>query len=127
MGRILIVDDCLEQCIPLLRLMHQTGHAAACVSTGETALGMVRLTKPDLVLLDAMMPDMDGTQVLREIRSDPLTADLPVIMYTSLSDTAFHDHLRSLGASDCWVKATLGFDEMEERFTRLLPVEAMIH
>ncbi len=118
MGKILIVDDHLDQCIPLLRLMHLTGHSAACVSDGATALGMVRISKPDLVLLDAMMPDMDGTQILREIRSDPLTAHLPVIMFTSITDAQFHDHVMSLGATDLWVKASFDFDEMERRFRR---------
>jgi CheY-like chemotaxis protein len=123
MGRILIVDDNLDQCIPLLRLLHHSGHATACVCTGETALGMVRLSRPDLVLLDAMMPDMDGTQVLREIRRDPATCDLPVIMVTSLAtDEEFRRHVTELGANDCWPKATLGYDEMEARFTRFMPL-----
>jgi two-component system, cell cycle response regulator len=126
MGRILIVDDHLDQCIPLLRLLHHTGHAAACVSDGETALGMVRLSKPDLVLLDAMMPDMDGTQVLREIRRDPRTARLPVIVFTSVDDAAFRTHVMGLGASDCWTKAGIDFDEMRRRFERHMPARTTV-
>jgi two-component system cell cycle response regulator len=126
MGRILIVDDHLDQCIPLLRLLHHTGHAAACVSDGQMALGMVRVSKPDLVLLDAMMPDMDGTQVLREIRRDPLTCDLPVIMFTSVADESFRSHLMDLGASDCWPKAGIGFDEMRRRFERHMPARTTV-
>lgn len=116
MGRILIVDDHLDQCIPLLRLMHRTGHSAACVSDGQTALGMVRLSRPDLVLLDAMMPDMDGTQVLREIRREPRTADLPVIMFTAIADRGYRDHVMRLGATDLWIKCQFDFDMMRERF-----------
>jgi CheY-like chemotaxis protein len=125
MGRILIVDDHLDQCIPLLRLMHKTGHSAACVSDGQTALGMVRLSKPDLVLLDAMMPDMDGTQVLREIRRDPMTAELPVIMFTSIVDHGYREHVMGLGATDFWVKASIDFNEMERRLLCHVPRKRM--
>jgi two-component system cell cycle response regulator len=123
-GTILIVDDHLDQAIPLLRLLRRGGHAAACVSDGASALGMLDApdgaARPSLVLLDAMMPDMDGTEVLRRIRSDPRTASTPVVMYTAISDPSFRDHVMGLGANDYWVKCHVDFDVMQRRMGELL-------
>jgi CheY-like chemotaxis protein len=138
MSSILIVDDHLEQCIPLLRLLRRDGHAAACVNDGQTALGMLDAPddqRPDLVLLDAMMPDMDGTEVLRQIRRDPRTAGTPVIMYTAISDPTYRAHVMELGASDYWVKSMVDFEHMQTRLGELLEphrapkidAEAMVH
>jgi CheY-like chemotaxis protein len=128
MGTILIVDDHLDQAIPLLRLLRRSGHAAACVSDGASALGMLAgpddATRPNLVLLDVMMPDMDGTEVLRRIRSDPRIASTPVVMHTAISDPTFRDHVMGLGANDYWVKCSLDFDEMQRRMGELLDASA---
>ena len=129
MGTILIVDDHLDQAIPLLRLLRRTGHAAACVSDGASAIGMLDgpddATRPSLVLLDAMMPDMDGTEVLRRIRSDPRTASTPVVMHTAISDPTFRAHVMGLGANDYWVKCRVDFDEMQRRMTELMDEHAV--
>jgi two-component system, cell cycle response regulator len=65
-------------------------------SSGEAALHIAAAEPPDVILLDVMMPRMDGFEVCRRLKSDPRTADIPVVMVTALSDTA--DRLTSLAA-----------------------------
>lgn len=125
MGNILIVDDHLEQCRPLVRLLQMNGHGVACADGGGAALAQLAAgALPDLVVCDVMMPDMDGADVLRRIRSEPRMQHLPVVMYTAVGDGAYLDHLRSLGADDVWVKARTNLDEMMRGIARRLSPNA---
>src|SRR5687767_705242 len=110
MGLILIVDDQIDACRPLALLMRHLGHSGVCVTSGEEALGYLKQTVPDLMVLDVMMPGMDGMEVLRHVRSDPATRDLPVVMFSAVSDPAFQEHARAKGANDYWVKASMPFE-----------------
>ncbi len=87
-GRILIVDD-----VATNRIVMKVKLASACygvlqAGSGAEAIEIARREKPDLVLLDVMMPDMDGVDVCKALKSDPETADIPVVMVTALSDSA---------------------------------------
>ncbi len=85
-GRILIVDD-----VATNRIVMKVKLAAACYSVeqaenGLEALRVARETKPDLILLDIMMPDMSGVDVCRALKADPATSGIPVVLITALSD-----------------------------------------
>jgi CheY-like chemotaxis protein len=135
MGRVLIVDDQLDQCIPLLRLLQRSGHDAACVQDGPSALEMLDACStpqnlPDLVLLDVMMPGMDGAEVLRHIRDDPKTAGVPVVMYSAVSDPNYQSHLIEEGANEFWEKTNFDFNRMRLQFAKYLdaaPVVACVN
>ncbi len=81
--KILVVDD--EP--PIVRLMEfilaRQGHEMLVAVNGQEALDKVRTHQPDLVLLDIMMPRIDGYEVARALRADPATADLPIIMLSA--------------------------------------------
>ncbi len=81
--KILVVDD--EP--PIVRLMEfilaRQGHEMLVAVNGQEALDKVRTHQPDLVLLDIMMPRIDGYEVARTLRADPATADLPIIMLSA--------------------------------------------
>lgn len=81
--KILVVDD--EP--PIVRLMEfilaRQGHQMLVAVNGEEALEKVRTQNPDLVLLDIMMPRIDGYEVARTLRADPATQDLPIIMLSA--------------------------------------------
>jgi len=97
---ILVVDDNPENLTVIGELL-QPGHAVRAANGGERALRLARQRPlPDLVLLDVMMPDMDGYEVLARLRADPLTADLPVIFLTALNSLADEEHGLALGAVD---------------------------
>lgn len=85
---ILVVDDQPRGQAALASLLEFEGYRLAFAATGPEALNQMRLLAPDLVLLDVMMPEMDGFEVCRRIRSDPALALIPVIMVTALDDQA---------------------------------------
>jgi len=120
MALILIVDDQVEACRPLALLFKHLGHQGVCVNCGEDALSYVRGRRPDLMILDVMMPGMDGMEVLRQLRADPQMHGLPVVMFSAVSDPTFQEHAREKGADDYWVKAAMPFDKIKARVEALL-------
>jgi CheY-like chemotaxis protein len=66
--------------------LHKAGYEVICAEDGETALQMSRSQKPDLILLDMILPKMTGPEVLRRLKSDPVTAEIPVVVLSSLSE-----------------------------------------
>lgn len=95
-ARILLVDD-EERNIRLLEvLLHAEGYSTLYAKNGRDALKMTAIAQPDLILLDIMMPDLDGYQTVAELKANPLTQPIPVIMLTALDDRA--SKLRALEA-----------------------------
>lgn len=86
-GKVLIVEDELEILDPLAHSMRKAGFAVLIAEDGLTACRIIGSEKPDLILLDIMLPDLDGWEVCRMLRQhpDPLVAGIPVIMLTALS------------------------------------------
>jgi CheY-like chemotaxis protein/DNA-binding CsgD family transcriptional regulator len=85
-ARVLVVDDddAVRETV-CLSLSH-SGYTVERAPNGETALDHVREDPPDVVLLDVMMPGMNGWQVLRSLKADPKTRDVPVVMLTALAE-----------------------------------------
>jgi signal transduction histidine kinase len=84
---ILIVDDTPANLSVLLQCLSDAGHRVLVAEDGEEALELIAQAVPDLVLLDVMMPGIDGFETCRRLRADPVTAELPVIFMTALTDT----------------------------------------
>ena len=121
MGRILIVDDEPQACAMMARLVKHFGHESVCRTGGQEALDYVRASPVDLLILDVMMPGMDGMQVLRHLRADPQTASLPVVMFSAVADRNFIDDALRKGATDYWIKASFDFKMLKERLEQLMP------
>ncbi len=85
-GTILLVDDDPLVISILADLLEPLGHTILCATNGPAALQLAAKHIPDLVLLDVMMPEMDGFTVCRRLRSDPLLAHVPIILITALED-----------------------------------------
>jgi PAS domain S-box-containing protein len=81
--RILLADDNADMRDYVRRLLVQNGYQVEAVANGNTALSAARARKPDLVLTDVMMPELDGFGLLREIRADAKLADIPVILLSA--------------------------------------------
>jgi DNA-binding response OmpR family regulator len=81
--RIVVADDETDIAGLLTMNLEMQGYAVETVHDGEAALDAVRRSIPDLVLLDVMMPKMNGLDVLRALKADPATTDIPVIMLTA--------------------------------------------
>ncbi len=101
---ILVIDD--EDMIrSLLRLtLVREGYDVLEAETGEEGITIGRQQSPDLVLLDVMMPGMDGFAVCEQIRQDPLLAAIPVIMLSALKDPQSKRESQRVGATDYLTK-----------------------
>jgi class 3 adenylate cyclase len=99
-GSILVVDDDRINRELLARTLATQGHEVVCASDGREALGLLRDRAPDILLLDIVMPELDGVTVLERIKSDPQLRDLPVIMISALEDFDAVVHCIELGAED---------------------------
>ena len=97
-ARILIVDDERHNRQLLEVMLAQEGFQLRLASGGEEALAMVAAEQPDLILLDVMMPGMDGYQVATRIKGDPATQHILIIMLTALDDRNSRKHGLSTGA-----------------------------
>jgi CheY-like chemotaxis protein len=82
---ILVVDDEAESREPLVILLQGEGYRIATASNGRSALAMIHQQQPDLVLLDVTMPGMDGYELTSLIKSNPLTASIPVVLVTGFT------------------------------------------
>jgi two-component system, cell cycle response regulator len=87
-GRVLIVDDIAVNVKLLEAKLSSEYFNVLSASTGDAALRIADAELPDVILLDVMMPRMDGFEVCRRLKANPRTADVPVVMVTALSDTA---------------------------------------
>ncbi|MEI7611609.1 MAG: response regulator [Betaproteobacteria bacterium] len=87
-GNILIVDDKADNLAVLSELLEQSGFKVQPALFGELALRAVAARKPDLILLDICMPEMDGFEVCRALKADPLSRDIPVIFVSAMLDLA---------------------------------------
>jgi two-component system phosphate regulon response regulator PhoB len=98
--RILIVDD-EEDILELVRVsLEKEGYPTMCALSGEKALSMAHAELPDLIVLDLMMPGIDGLEVTRRIKSDPATADIFIVMLTAKGEEADIITGLELGADD---------------------------
>jgi putative two-component system response regulator len=111
-GRILVVDDKQENVALMVRLLALDGHVVEGASTGEEALRQIHSNPPDLVLLDVLMPGMDGFCTCRELKGGPSTRLIPVVLITGLQDSADRIQGIEAGADDFLTKP---FDPPELR------------
>jgi class 3 adenylate cyclase len=98
--RVLVVDDDVDMAAFLAKIIANEGLTADTVHDGAAALAAVAAEAPDLVLLDVMLPGMSGFDVCRRLKSDPLTALIPVVLVTALEDHGSRVRGIEAGADD---------------------------
>ncbi|MBC7670811.1 MAG: response regulator [Polaromonas sp.] len=103
-ARILIVDDEPNNRLLLQVMLSSDGYEIVTASAGAEALELVEQAPPDLIVLDVMMPGMDGYQVATRIKANPATRHIPVIMLTALSDRNSMIHGLNAGAEEFLTK-----------------------
>lgn len=121
---VLVVDDSEDACRMLAKLIRKLGAPADCITSGEAALKWMADHKPSLVILDMMMPGMDGMAVLHAMRADNRLKEVAVIMFSAVSDPAFRDYAISEGANDYWVKSSIDFGKLPEYLKPYLKTDA---
>jgi len=104
MARILVVEDEKDLQEVLAYNLRQAGHVPILVGNGRDALSAVSEHRPDLVLLDLMLPDVSGIEICRRLKGDTLTRELPIVMVTAKGDEVDRVVGFELGADDYVVK-----------------------
>src|SRR6185436_15734651 len=100
MGSVLVVDDIAGNARLVQALLAPDGHAVRTAGDGAEALRLVQSEPPDLVLMDVMMPHVDGFEACRAIKQNPGTRLIPVVLITSLNDSASRIRGIEVGADD---------------------------
>ena len=123
MNTILIVDDDPMNVNLLEAMLSQENYRIVTASSGEEAIETTLASSPDLILLDIMMPGLDGYQVTQKLKDDPNTNHIPIVLVTALHDT--EDKVRGLqvGADD-FLSKPLDMSELMARVNSLLKVKA---
>ncbi len=116
---VLVVDDNEDNLSLLAFLVEQMDCTLLTAPNGQTALDLVANHQPSLVLLDMMLPDLDGLEVLARIRQRPATARIPVIAVTAMARTQDRDRILSAGCNE-YVTKPYNVDEIEALMRRYL-------
>ena len=122
--RILVVDDHEDNVEVLRARLEARGYEVEGANNGQDALDMARSFHPDLILLDVMMPDMDGLEVVRRLKADRSLPFIPVIMQTALDSTERMVAGLEAGADD-YVTKPINFAELEARVRSLLRIKKL--
>ena len=112
MKKILIVEDELSMQRALKNKLEQEGYKVATANDGQQALDAIRASSPDLVLLDLIMPKLDGISVLREMKKDDALRNVPVVILTNLSTGDKVAEAMQLGTFDFLVKANYSLEDV---------------
>lgn len=116
---LLIEDDAFLLGMYVTKL--ELEHLQPLVATdGDTGLRLAKQEKPDLILLDIILPGMDGFQVLEDLKADPATKGIPVILLTNLGQERDVERGMALGASDYLVKAHYMPSEVVEKVVKMI-------
>src|SRR6266550_5558926 len=101
---VMLVDDAADSCEPLAKFLERSGHEVRCVANGREALAAVITKPPDVVVLDLLMPEMDGPSFLEVVRSYLRLQSLPVVILTGLAESPMVDRARHLKVNAILVK-----------------------
>jgi CheY-like chemotaxis protein len=116
---ILVVDDNPDNAFLLQTLLEAEGYRVEVAHSGIAALQQMRTARPDLVLLDVMMPEMDGFKVVRKIRADRHLRATPVVLITAY-DEPFVEYGWKLGADD-FIRKPFDYKELMQRIRASCP------
>jgi CheY-like chemotaxis protein len=114
MARIMIVDDFTDSCKALEKFLELAGHDVDCVPNGREALAHILNKLPDAVLLDLMMPEMDGPTFLEVVRSYLRLQSLPVVVLTALADSPMVARVRALRVNSILVKGKASSEDIQK-------------
>jgi len=122
-NRILIVDDTPDNCLLIEAILQDEGYQVEIVGNGEEALVIVERSPPDLILLDILMPGIDGYEVTRRIRANTALPFIPILLTTAYDEPSAAQGL-DLGANDL-IRKPVHFDELLARVRSLLRLKHM--
>lgn len=110
MAKILIVDDDVETTALFQSLIRNSGHESVVVNNSLTAIETIKAELPDLILLDIMMPDVNGIELCKIIKATHAIKNIPVVMVSALGDIGTKRDSANAGAEDFLTKPVLPHD-----------------
>lgn len=121
--KILVVEDDKDLLSLINKKLTDEGFTVAAVETGRQALDFLEKGRPDLVLLDILLPDIDGLTILNEIANNPKTKDLPVIILSNLADQGSVEQAAAVGDYEYLVKAKTDLNDVVKRIRKNLKMK----
>jgi CheY-like chemotaxis protein len=122
--RILAVDDVADNLLLLKTILELEGYSVDTADSGTSALHQLRVSPPDLVLLDIMMPDMSGYEVTRHIRKDKELGSIPILLVTAYADVSASQRLE-LGANG-FIRKPIDADELLDKVRQTLKLDQTV-
>jgi len=120
MKKILFVEDESTLQKTFGEILKQEGYEMISALDGEIGLRLAKAKKPDLILLDLILPKVHGFEVLKKLKEDKETKDIPVIVLTNLEGIGDVDKAIELGATSYLVKAQYSLEELVEKIKQVL-------
>lgn len=117
---ILFIEDEPTLQKTLGRVLEQEGFEVQAALDGQSGLAFIKRSKPDLILLDLILPKMDGFEVLKNLKADEATKKIPVIVLTNLESPQDVGRALSLGADTYLVKANYELDEVVKKIKSII-------
>ena len=121
MGSVLIVDDSEDTLRVMSLFLARGGHRAVTAASAAEALEKLDDEIPDVAIIDLMMPRESGMDLLHALRKNPATRELPVIMYSAVSEIRYVHEAMNAGATDYWLKGSIRPNELQARLQPYLP------
>lgn len=118
--KILFIEDESALQEALTHVLEEEGFMIISALDGETGTRLAQEEKPDLILLDLILPKKDGFEVLKDLKETPDTKNIPVIVLTNLEDEAHVDQALALGATTYLVKTNYRIEEVVEKIKETL-------
>jgi CheY-like chemotaxis protein len=119
---LLVIDDSADVRLLLRRALERAGHVIIEAASGPEGVAVLQTTQPDLVVLDVQMPEMDGWECLSTLRSQPQSADVPVVLCTVKSHDNDARRASELGC-DAYLTKPFGLDELLATVTTVLGMD----
>ncbi len=120
MKKILFIEDESALQRAATQVFQEEGYSVLSALDGDSGLRLAKKELPDLVLLDLILPKRDGFEILTELKKDPLTKNIPVIILTNLEGSADVERALELGASTYLIKTSYKLMDVVEKIKELL-------
>ncbi len=117
--QILIVDDLVDNLFLLQAVLQVEGYQIKLANSGFAALATIQISPPDLILLDLMMPDMNGIEVTQQIRCDPKLSHIPILLVTAYAEANAAEGLKA--GANSFIRKPIDFDELLTKIKAFLP------
>ncbi len=118
-GKVLIIDEDRSFGQNVQSELHRAGYEVVLAYNGREGVSAAKREKPQLILLDIVMPGLDGFETLMLLRQDPETAGAPVVILTNYLTQENTRKAKELGAVDFWIKALHGPNELAQAVTKI--------